>query len=228
MSEAKKAKKPLPLWRRIALGLILLAIIGLATIMLAGYLIKMRLDSTIAAIDKAGYPVSFDQLAPTTDADSTDTAVLYTSALSNLPVTDTEGLTRILEVYRNAVDAGALDTLPGELQPGIASVLNQHRSFLSVLDTAAGLPMAHYDIGINRGSDTCIQSLDQIQKALTLLSLRTTFFTGAKQYDLSAKSIITMLKASRVFDTTPTIHVSRVKQHYIRLACDDVRLLLSH
>ncbi|MHC5184460.1 MAG: hypothetical protein ACYSPI_09320, partial [Planctomycetota bacterium] len=228
MSEEKKAKKSLPLWRRIALGLILLAIIGLATLMLAGYLIKTRLDSTIAAIDKAGYPVSFEQLAPATDADSTDAAVLYTSALSNLSVTDTEGLTRILAVYRNAIDAGALDKVPGELVPGIASVLNQHRSFLSALDTAAGLPLTRFDIGINRGTDACIQSLERIQKALTLLSLRTTFLTGAKQYDFSAKSIITMLKTSRVFDTTPTIMASRVKLHYIRLACDDIRLLLSH
>jgi hypothetical protein len=229
MKEETKANKSLPLWRRIALGLIVLAMIALAAVMLAGYLIKTRLNNTIAGIHKAGYPVSFEQLMPTLEVDaSDDAAVLYASALSNLPATDLKGLTRILAVYRNAVDTGALDKLPGELQPGIASVLNQHRSFLSVLDTAAGLPLAHFDIGINRGGDACIQSLDQIQTALMLQSLRTTFLMGAKQYDFAAKSIITMLKASRVFDTTPTVLVSRIRLHYIRLACDDIRLLLSH
>jgi hypothetical protein len=52
------------------------------------------------------------------------------------------------------------------------------------------------------------------------------FLIGSKEYDRSAKSIITMLKTTRVLDTYPTIMVSSMKQHFIKLACDDIRIML--
>jgi hypothetical protein len=227
MGETRSKKQPLPYWRRIALVLIVIAIVGLGAQMLAGYLIEMRLDSKIAAIHKAGYPVSFEQLAPRADSATTDdAAALYTSALSSLSTTDMEGLAKILSIYRNAMAAEALSKLPPEFQSGIASILAQHQFCLDTLDNAATLPMAHYDIGLQYSLPNCIQSLGQIQKALTVLSLRTTFLIVSKEYDGSAKSIITMLKATRVFDTYPIITVSNMKQHFIRLACDNIRILI--
>ena len=228
MSEACSKKQPLPYWRRIALILIVFAIVGLSVQMLVSYLMKVRLDSKIAAIQKAGYPVSFEELAPLADAATTDNAAaVYMSALSSLPTTETEGLSRIISIYRSAIAAEALDKLPPDFhKPGITSILEQHRSCLGVLDNAATLSMAHYDIGLQYSLPTCIQSLGQIQRALTLLSLRTMFLIGSKEYDRSAESIITMLKATRVFDTYPIIAVSNMKQYFIRLACDDIRILL--
>ena len=228
MSETCSEKQPLPYWRRIALVLIVLAIVSLSVQMLVSYLMKTRLDSKIAAIQKAGYPVSFEQLAPLADAATTDNAAaVYMSALSSLLTTETEGLSRIISIYRSAIAAEALDKLPPDFhKSGIASILDQHRPCLGALDNAATLSMAHYDIGLQYSLPTCIQSLGQIQRALTLLSLRTMFLIGSKEYDRSAESIITMLKATRVFDTYPTITVSNTKQHFIRLACDDIRILL--
>lgn len=229
MSEETTTNKPLPLWRRIVLVLIILAIVGLGGRMLAGYLIETRLDGKITAIHEAGYPVSFEQVAPPEDAVAANEAgALYTAALSNLPTGSIEDLVKVLSAYRNAIAAEALDQLPRELQPGIASILDQNQSRLNALDNAATAPLSHFDIGIKTGKDACVQKLNQIQEAMTIVSLRTTFLLGAKQYDLSAKSIITLLKTARVFDTYPTIMVSKAKQHFIRLACDDIRLLLSH
>lgn len=229
MSEKSNSQKSLPLWRRITFMLIVLMIAGLAVIMLADFLVAKSLDSKITAINKAGFPISFEQLAPAMDPISTEEASkLYTSALNQLPMEDMEILIKILAAYRTAIDADALDKLPQELRHGIASILKQHQSSLTALDNAATLPLSQFDIELRYGKDAYVKSLNKIQKALTILSLRTTFLLGAKQYDLSAKSIITMLKATRVFDTYPTLLVSRAKQHFLKLACDDIRLLLSH
>ena len=110
----------MPLWRRIVLTLIVLAIVGLGVRMLIGYLVEARLDSTVTAIHKAGYPVSFEQLAPSENTTATgDASVLYTSALSSLPAMDMEGIIKALSVYRNAITAKALDKLPREFQPAV-------------------------------------------------------------------------------------------------------------
>ena len=74
MSETCSKKQPLPLWRRIALVLVVLAIVGLSGQMLVSYIMKMRLDSKIAAIQKAGHPVSFEQLMLLAAAATTDNA----------------------------------------------------------------------------------------------------------------------------------------------------------
>ena len=204
-------------------------IAGLAIIMLADFFVAKSLDSKITAINKAGFPISFEQLAPAMNPISMEEASkLYTSALNQLPMEDMEALTKILTAYRIAFEADALDKLPGELPHIIASILKQHQSSLTALDNAATLPLSQFDIELRYGKDACVKSLNKIQKALTILSLRTTFLLGAKQYDLSAKSIITMLKTTRVFDTYPTLLVSITKQHFIKLACDDIRLLLSY
>jgi len=229
MSETRSKKQPLPLWRRIALVFVVLAIVGLSVQMLASYIMKTRLDSKIAAIQKAGYPVSFEQLAPLAAAVTTDNdaAAVYMSALGSLPTTEMEGLAKIITVYRRAIAAGALDELPPDLhKPGVASILDQYRPCLGALDNAATLSMSHYDIGLQYSLPNCIQSLGQIKRALTILSFRTIFLIGSKEYDSSAKSIIAMLKATRVFDTYPTIMVSSTKQYIIQLACNDIRILL--
>jgi hypothetical protein len=149
------------------------------------------------------------------------------SALASLPTTEMEELVKITDIYRGAISAGALDKLPPDFhKPGVASILDKHRPCLDALDNAATLPMSHYDIGLQYSLPTCIQSLGQIRGALTLLSLRTMFLIGSKEYDRSAESIITMLKATRVFDTYPTLVVSSMKQHFIKLACQDIRILL--
>lgn len=229
MSEELDLKKPLPLWRRIALSLIVLAMVGLVVSMLAGYIIEKCLDSRIAAISKADFPVSFEQLAPAIDEASTEEAsVIYASVLKQLVTEDMEVLTKIFAAYRIAIGADALDKLPQELHRDIASTLKQHQSSLTALDNAAILPLSQFDIEMRYGKDACVKSLNKIQKALTILSLRTTFLLVAKQYDPSAKSIVSTLKAIRVFDTYPTLLVSRTKHHFLKLVCDDIRLLLSH
>jgi len=229
MSETCNKNQPLPLWRRIAMVLVVLAIVSLSVQMLASYIMKMRLDNKIAAIQKAGHPVYFEQLTSPAAAAMTDNAAaeVYISALGSLPTTEMDDLVKITDIYRSTIAAGAFDKLPPDFhKPGVASILDKHRPCLGALDNAATLPMSHYDIGLQYSVPTCIQSLGQIRGALTLLSLRTMFLIGSKEYDRSAESIITMLKATRVFDTYPTMMVSSMKQYFIQLACKDIRILL--
>ena len=61
MSEACSKKQPLPYWRRIALILIVLAIVGLSVQMLVSYLMKVRLDNA-ATLPMAHYDIGLEML----------------------------------------------------------------------------------------------------------------------------------------------------------------------
>ena len=101
MSEIQSEKRSLPLWRRIALGMIILAIVGMVVLLLADSLIGMPLDKKIAAIHKAGYPVNYDQLGVLADtAMANDAEALYRSGLSRLPIVPTRA--RLITRHLNA------------------------------------------------------------------------------------------------------------------------------
>lgn len=227
MNKEAAEKKKLPLWRRIAFLLIVLAIAGLAAIMLTDYIVSKSLDNRIITIQRAGHPVSFEHLRSATAAASQeDVSSLYTSVISNLPTSDPEELTRAISSYRNTVAAGMLDRLRPEHIQLIENILNQNKSLMIAFDKAATLPVCEFDIGIKHGREACARTLAQSYKALSLVSLRTVFLIASKDYDKAAKSVVTMLKATRIFDAFPTIIVSGTKQHFIQLACDDIRILL--
>ena len=228
MSETQSTKQPLPLWRRIALTLIVLIIIAMTLMMMVSYLLEIRLDGKIGAIEKAGHPVSFKQLAtPPADTETTEkTAAIYTYSLSTLEPVNIEGLSKALAILGNAISANALDKLPPDFQPDVTKALNQHLACLQNLDTAAALPLAGYDTGLQYSLPTALKSLDQARKAIILLSIRTKILIASKKYDEAAGSINTMLKTARVFDSSLIISVSNIKQHFIRLACGDIQTLI--
>ena len=71
MTDTPEKKRPLPLWRRIAIGLILIAIAGLCVLMLVNYIIGAKLASEIAKISDAGQPINFSDLTLAVKQDST-------------------------------------------------------------------------------------------------------------------------------------------------------------
>jgi hypothetical protein len=227
MSEETNKKTPLPLWRRIVFVLIVLVIAGLAAIMISDYIVGKCLDNRIVAINKAGYPISFEQLSASRDATSPNEASwLYTSAISNVSTGDPAEFAKVISIYRKAVATASTSKLPPEFQQLIKNILKQSGSSIVALDKAAAQPAPEFDIGIQHGREICAKTLGQAHKALSLLSLRTASLVASKDYDGAAKSIIAMLKATRVFDTYPTIVVSSTRQYFIQLACDDIRILL--
>jgi len=196
--------------------------------MMVSYLLEIRLDGKIGAIEKAGHPVSFKQLvSPSAASETTEkTAAIYTSSLSTLETINIEGLSSAVSLLGNAISANALDKLPPDFQANITQSLNQHHACLQNLDTAAALPLAGYDIGLQYSMPTALKSLEQARKAMILLSLRTKILIASKKYDDAAGSINTMLKTARVFDSSLMVTISNIKQHFIRLACGDIQTLI--
>ena len=227
--EDSNKKQSLPLWRRIALALIVLAMIGLGGLMLAGFAIEKMLGSKIEAISKAGYPVSFTELAGSGEEITTeDAGPIYTDMITKLSTEDMQNMLQASRFYRSVITAGTMDKLPKELQQSVAQSLTQSKPLMTDLDKAATLPISGFDIGIQNGREFCVKRVQQAQKALSFLSLRTLFLIGVKDYDRAAMSIISMLKGTRVFNTHPIVAAANVKNYFLRLACDDIRLLIQN
>ena len=85
--EQKPEKSPLPLWRRILLGLILLAIAVLCLIIPASYMMGRQLGAEVVKISEAGEPLKFVDLRKVdlNQANATeDAARYYVEALMNV------------------------------------------------------------------------------------------------------------------------------------------------
>jgi hypothetical protein len=223
-------KQPLPLWRRIALSIIVLIMIGMAGMMVAGVMLEKKLGGTIKSISESGQPVSFSELAGD-DKEipvEKDAGAIYTAVIFRQGVEDLKNILQVIQLYRNALTIDAVDKLPKELQTSVAQSLTNFRPFMTNMDKAAAFEMSGFDIGIKNGGAVCTQRLQQAQKTLSFMSLRSLFLIGSKDYDRAAKSIVSMLRGARVFDTYPTLTVSTTKQFFLRLACDDIRLLMKN
>jgi hypothetical protein len=219
--------QPLPLWRRIAFALVILALIGMAGIMLGGLVVGKMLGSKVEAMSKAGHPTSFAQLAENGEVIRTeDAGAIYTALITNLPIDDLKNLAQLSHVFRRIIAADTLDQQPEEMKESIVKNLQQLEPILAGLDKAAKLPISEFDTGIQNGMEFCTKRILQVQKAILFLSLRNTFLISEKKYDQAAMSIVSMLKASRVFDTYPTMVASNAKLNILGLACEDIRMLM--
>ena len=110
VSEESSKKQPLPLWRHIAFILVILALIVMGGIMLAGFAMEKMLGSRIEAISKAGYPVSFAQLAGSSEIIRTeDAGPIYTAAITSLTTQDIQNIIQASTFYRNVITADAMD-----------------------------------------------------------------------------------------------------------------------
>ncbi|MHC4737342.1 MAG: hypothetical protein ACYS9Y_00410 [Planctomycetota bacterium] len=228
MGKTEREKQPLPKWRRILLGLVLMAMVSLAAFMLVGYFIERQLGKEIVKIGQAGEPVTFADLqpVPVPGAIGNDAAVYYVEVLSRIPPGDVENLKRIHIFYHKNIVSLPSNQFPGDTREKVAQNLVGLKPMLEKLDKSADLPLSNFDIGIEQGMEVCQTRLGSVRAAVLLLSLRTLESILSGDGDTAANSIISSLKMMRIFDFSPTMTVYTVRILFVAQLCQDIHILL--
>ena len=229
LAEQMEKKQPLPLWRRIALALVIAAMAGVLGLMLMAYIAEIQFCGEIRKISKAGEPTKFPDLLTGRTGTQTgkDANGYYIDALRQFRPADVTNLMQVNLFYRTNMASLPAGQFPGDLREKVADTLNKAKPIFDNLDKGAQLTLSEFDTGVTLGSQVCKAKLDSAQCAVFLSSLRTLDLILAGKGDAAADSIISTLQLTRVFDTCPTMFVQGRKLTCVGLACGDIQLLLA-
>lgn len=228
MTDSTEKKKRLPLWRRIAIWVILIVIVLMCAAMLADFLVGKQMAAEIGRIRDKGQPVCFSDLKGDIDETGTkeDAAIHYFEAIMPISSQNLEALKKVNSYYRQALLTFGTDKFPAELRQKVSQSLEPFGPFLRKLDTASLMPLSYFDFGIAQGVQVCKKYLAPVRVAGYLLSLRTLDFILNNKGDAAANSAVTMLKMTRVFDSQPTMMLHLAKMVIVVVACEDIAILL--
>ncbi len=215
-------------WRRILLGLILMAMGLLTTLMLASYLVGRQLGAEIIKISTASQPLTFSDLEAHLGQSAADKQATgcYVEALLAINPDILENLKRLNTLYRKNLLFLPTNQFPAKLREKVVQNLDYFQPVLENFDKGAALPLSRFDICIEGGMQTCFVTLHRIQAAAFLLSLRTLELTLNGEDVAAANSVISLLKMTRMFDPHPIMLLHAAKTVLVGLTCEDVRLLL--
>ncbi|MGA2071250.1 MAG: hypothetical protein ABSG97_07860 [Sedimentisphaerales bacterium] len=229
LAEQMEKKRPLPLWRRIALALVIAAMAGVLGLMLMAYIAEIQFCGEIRKISKAGELTKFPNLLAGQTGTQTgeDANGYYVDAIRQFRPTDVTNLMQVNLFYRTNMASLPAGQFPGDLREKVADTINKAKPIFENLDKGAQLDLSEFDIGVTLGNQVCKARLDSAQCAVFLSSLRTLDLILAGKGDAAADSIISTLQLTRVFDICPTILVQGRKLTCVGLACGDIQLLLA-
>ena len=230
MAEEPKKKQPLPLWRKILLTLIAVAMLLMIMAMLANYIAGKLLSSEVIKIAESKEPLSFLELAKpaTQDNAQLDAGPLYFEALSVINTENFDELLKINILYHIAVNGAQTEELPAQVRQQISQQLTQFQPALDKIEMASDLPLPYFDMGVPQGIDSYKLSTNRVRMAAYLLSLRSLDSIMNKKGDAAARDIRAILKLTRVFDAHPTFFMHEKKMGLIAVACQNSLLLLQH
>lgn len=229
MDETVRERPLLPHWRRILFWLVMAAMVLLAGVMLASWVVGKQLGAEIVKISEAGEPLTFSDVAKTNSAQSPideDAARYYVEALTGIGPASLPNLKRIHSFYRQNVTALPANQFPADLRESVSQNLAAVEAMFEKLDKGASEPLARFDIGIREGIQAAGTHIQRANTVVLLMSLRTMDLILQGRDDAAANSAISLLKLMRIFDSHPTMVVHTIKAQFVGLACEDVRLLL--
>lgn len=227
MNETVQEKRVLPHWRRILFWLVVLAMLLLAGVMLASYVVGNQLGAEIIKINEMGEPLTFPDVAQVRQhSDGEDAANYYSEALASIGPESLPNLNRIHSFYRQNMTALPADQFPLDLRESVSQSLSAVEAVFEKLDKGASEPLASFDIGIREGIQTAKPRMQSANTVVLLLSLRTMDLILQGSGDAAADSVVSLLKLMRIFDSHPITVVFAIKTQFTGLACEDIRLLL--
>jgi len=229
MAQWYKKVWAMPLWRKVVLAFIILAMVLVGDLVLTASFTRMQLGREVARIRAAGQPLTFAELHPphAQTAGQPDAAAYYIEALKRIPPGELSDLTKVNTFYRLNLVSLPASQFPGELREKVAQSITNAAPLLAGFDKGAQLPLSEFDIGIMQSIQVCKNRVNSVQAAISLLSLRTLDLIRAQNGDAAAQSIVSTLKLMRVFDTYPILFVQSRKVVQIRLLCSDICLLIT-
>ena len=233
MAEIRENKKRLPLWRRVLLCFVIVAMVMVAGVMTAAYVAEKRLGREVIRISKAGEPVVFSDLYVSSrpgeeplEGNAKDAGSCYAEAVKRINPGEIADLMKVNIFYRMNMVSLPVNRFPVDLRETVEKNLTKSEPILANVDKGTELALSDFDIGITHGHKFCRARLDSVQGAVFLSSLRTLHLILAADGEGAAKSIISTLKLVRVFDVSPTMLVQTRKMVCVRLVCSDIQMLL--
>ena len=150
MAEQRRRKQPLPLWRQIALALVIVAMAGVLGLMLTAYIAEIQFCGEIRKISKAGEPTKFPDLSrgQTVTQTGEDANSYYLDALRQFRPADATNLTQVNLFYRTNMASLPAGQFPGDLREKVADTLNKAKPIFENLDKGAQLTLSEFDIGV--------------------------------------------------------------------------------
>ena len=228
IGQSENPKKPLPLWRRILVALVLLAMLLLAGSMLASFWMGRQLGRQIAAISQAGEPLTFPD--PKTDqpalTDPNDAARLYREALMSISSAHLQQLTNFNLAYRSQIISLPPDQIAQPVREQAAKFEEILQPVLEKIDQAASMDLGHFDLEITKGLKIFMDRLTRANICSLMMSLRTLDHIAHNQADAAADSAVGMLKLVRILDDQPLVNTLPTRIQGAGLASEDIRLLL--
>ncbi|MCK5173186.1 MAG: hypothetical protein KAR47_07335 [Planctomycetes bacterium] len=228
MNQTPQEKKTMPWWRRLLLAAILLAMVVTFTVIGLNYHAGKLLGDEVIKISNAGEPLSFSDLdrAEAVIDKNKDAAAYYQKALTGIDPDSLEGLKSVNGFYRKNMHSLPPSQFPKDLRDQVVQQMAPLRMTLVMVDQASTLPMSTFDLDLKEGREPFQQKLTNAQTITLLLSLRTLEIILDGRSDIAAESAIIMLKTARIYDSYPTITMSKEKTVCLGLVCDDIKLLL--
>ncbi|RKY11879.1 MAG: hypothetical protein DRP65_02940 [Planctomycetota bacterium] len=229
MDETVEGKKVSSHWRQILFWLVVAAMMLLAGVILASWVVGMKLGAEIVKISEAGEPLTFPDVARMQvrqHSDGEDAAHYYVEALASIGPANLSNLKRIHSFYRQNMAALPADQFPVDLRESVSQNLTVAKAVFEKLDKAASEPLARFDIGIRNGIKAAGTHMQGANTIVLLMSLRTMDLILQGRDEDAADSLVSLLKLMRIFDSHPTMVVYTIKAQFVGLACEDVRLLL--
>jgi len=229
MDETVQERRVLPHWRRILLWLVLVAMLLLAGVILASWVVGKKLGAEIVKISEAGEPLTFPDVARirvTQHSDAEDAALYYIEALASINPAGSQNLKRIHGFYHQNMVSLPADQFPADLRETVSQNLTAVKVVFEKLDKAASEPLDRFDIEIRNGIKAAGIHMQRANTIVFLMSLRTMDLILQGRDEEAVDSVVSLLKLMRIFDFHPTMVVYAIKAQFTGLACEDIRLLL--
>lgn len=162
----------------VVIGLVVLAGLIAAVVSLAVMRSRLqrRIDAELAAIRRAGYPVTWQELDRWyTRPASNDFTAVYTNIFAQLP--DESQVPTNLPFYGSAkLDSMLGQPLPPDLQAAIRSHLATNAAPIRALCEIHGVPACRYPVDFSRGFAATMPHLRKVRQGARLLGLQTVLY----------------------------------------------------
>lgn len=230
MNESQTTKRPLPLWRRILLILILLAMVSLGLLMLTRYVITKQLGSEIVKINRAKEPVSLTELeAVFRRPDQQENAQkYYIEALTATNPQNLQDLKTTLIQNRIGLSKTGKEQFPKEALKDLTNILVSFQPVRQKVRRGTALELPYFDMEIGEGGRVYSNHMARTQTVCALLSLQSLELTLTGKDTAAADCIIDTLKLTRVFDFQPITLLYTIKNGIILETCEQISLLIKY
>jgi len=217
-------KKRRGLWWKIPLSGLIVLLLAFAVFR---FVVHQRVQTRLAAIRDAGYPVTLEEL----DAwypypDGPNAADVYQRAFDAY-VKD-EAIEQTLPIFNSDIELPPPgEPLAKEMAQRIEAYLAKNAEAISLLEEAVKMGDCRFPINLTNGYDTLLPHLRELRHGARMLKLQSILDADRGDYDLAVDRCITMISLARALENEPIIIPQLVSTAHQRIAYEQIERLIA-